>query len=665
MPQFIITGPDGKKYKVTGPNAEGALNALKRQLGSGGGASPAPAVLNPSLGTDTEISGMLPDAKVSKVQREYEALPGWAKPIVAANDLIGLAANGMTFGFGDKGLAKVDELLGRGTYDERLNVRRGETEASRERAGLAGSVAEIGGSVLPAAKVAQLGVTATRLPGLWGRLGGMAIDGAGYGALTAAGNDKDIGTGAAIGAGLGLGGQALTNFFSTIAKPLTSRFFPQKATREALLKAMDETGTTPQAVAQDLATARAQGKDSYAVMDSLGLPGQRLARTVVRTPNEGRTPMVEFLNNRQAGQGRRVASDLAEGFGDPATALQRVKQLKDSRKAGADLNFTAARKSAGSVNINNVITKIDALVGKPSTNIPGISDDTIGGLMGRVRSMLVGRDGRAQLIDFDTLLRVRKDVGDMASAAYRAGKNNQYSTLKSVLDEFDKSLAAASKDYRKAMKQFADDSKVIDAVDTGRKAATSGRYEDTIPGYWSMTPEQRTAFRAGYADPLIAQTQGAAVGVNKVRPLINDAFSNEFPAFAAPGQAELLKQRIAREQTMFDTMDQALRGSRTDMNLADEADFGLLDPSVLGNVLSGNLTGAAKNAILQGISALKGQPASVRKMLSDALRVTDKDIALKNLEAAVAQINASQQQKQAIVRAMMLLGTVGTVPAQN
>ena len=32
MPQFIITTPDGKKYRVTGPNKDGALAALKAQL---------------------------------------------------------------------------------------------------------------------------------------------------------------------------------------------------------------------------------------------------------------------------------------------------------------------------------------------------------------------------------------------------------------------------------------------------------------------------------------------------------------------------------------------------------------------------------------------------------------------------------------------------------
>ena len=62
---------------------------------------------------------------------------------------------------------------------------------------------------------------------------------------------------------------------------------------------------------------------------------------------------------------------------------------------------------------------------------------------------------------------------------------------------------------------------------------------------------------------------------------------------------------------MFDTMAEALRGFKTANNLADEADMSIIDPSIIGNFLSGNLTGAAKNAVLQGISALRGQPRAV------------------------------------------------------
>lgn len=624
-----------------------------------------------TAGMSPDIGASIPDVAVGNgAQRQFDNLPMWAKPIVAADDLASLALNGITSGFGDKALAGLDSLIGRGSYEDQLATRRKVTEDARTRAGVAGAVAEIGGAVLPAAKLAKMGVTATRIPGAMGRLGGMAIDGAAFGAVNALGNDQNIGTGAAIGAGLGAGGQAIGNVVGTLAKPFMARLNPKKATQEVLLKAMDEAGTNPAVIAQDLASARADGQTSYALMDAMGYPGERLASTVVRTPSDGRTPMVEFLENRQAGQGRRTAAWLSEGFGDPATALKRTENLKASRKASGDINYTNARNSAGSVNTGNVLAKIDSIAGKPVINgrvikTPGLSDDTIAGTMARVRSMLVGSDGRAQLIDFDTLLRVRKDIGDMAQAAFNSGKGNQYSSLKSVVDELDKSLAKASGDYRKALTQYAKDSKIIDAVDTGRAASQTGRFEDTIPAYQKMIPEEQAAFRAGYGDPLIAQTQGAAVGANKVRPLINDAYATEFPAFAAPGKGDQLGRRIAREQTMFDRMAAALRGSKTANNLADDAELSIIDPSVIGNLLSGNVTGAVKNALLQGMSALKGQPPAVRKMLSEALRVTDSNMALQNLEQAVSQIKASQQQKQAIIRAMMLLGTAGALQSQK
>ena len=41
MGKFIITGPDGKKYKVEGETAEGAVAALKKSLGRQATKSPA------------------------------------------------------------------------------------------------------------------------------------------------------------------------------------------------------------------------------------------------------------------------------------------------------------------------------------------------------------------------------------------------------------------------------------------------------------------------------------------------------------------------------------------------------------------------------------------------------------------------------------------------
>ena len=313
------------------------------------------------------------------------------------------------------------------------------------------------------------------------------------------------------------------------------------------------------------------------------------------------------------------------------------------------------------------IDAVDKLLGgSPFPKVANdVTPDSLEGILTRVRSKLINSDGSVQTVGFDKVLRIKQELDDEIGKALRAGEKNKARMLSAVKTELDAGLQSASTPYARAARRFAQSSKAIDAIDKGKVAASRGRSEDTIPAFSKMNRMEKIGFRSGYVDPLIASTQGAAVGANKVRPLINDAYAAEFPAFAAPGQAPQLGRRIAREKTMFDTMAEALRGSKTANNIADEADLSVIDPSIIGNMLSGNVTGAIKNALLQGMSALKGQPPAVRKMLSEALRVTNPQTALQNLEQAVSQIKASQQQKQAIIRTLMLLGTAGAVQSQR
>lgn len=135
----------------------------------------------------------------------------WQKPLKAADDLVRLAANGMTFGFADK---IAGYMGGAGTEAERAK-----TEDARTRAGGAGLVAEIGGGIATPAGLAKAGLTATRLPGVVGRLGGLAADGAAIGVADALGNDQDVMTGAALGAGLGAAGQAVAGLGTKLISP--------------------------------------------------------------------------------------------------------------------------------------------------------------------------------------------------------------------------------------------------------------------------------------------------------------------------------------------------------------------------------------------------------------------------------------------------------------
>ena len=71
MPSFQITGPDGKKYRVTGENAEGALAALKQHLGTPAEAPPAED--QPSTIVDAAKAGA---AGIARGAADVVGMPG-------------------------------------------------------------------------------------------------------------------------------------------------------------------------------------------------------------------------------------------------------------------------------------------------------------------------------------------------------------------------------------------------------------------------------------------------------------------------------------------------------------------------------------------------------------------------------------------------------------
>jgi hypothetical protein len=205
----------------------------------------------------------------------------------------------------------------------------------------------------------------------------------------------------------------------------------------------------------------------------------------------------------------------------------------------------------------------------------------------------------------------------------------------------------ASPGFRQANQNFAAASRDIDAIAQGRTAATRGRTEDTIPAFNALRPEAQTAFRSGYADPLISNTQGAAFGVNKARPLINDAFQAESQAIA-PG-ADLMNRRIGREQTMFTTRNQALGGSRTADNLADHEALGV-NPTTVMHVATGNWGGAIGSLLHAGVRGVTGNTPAVRKAVADILLQNGATLNPAQLNAMVSRTIGQLQFIQQLAR---------------
>lgn len=131
------------------------------------------------------------------------------KALQAADDIARIVANGATFGQADRlaafmnGDAKAEEE---------------KTKAAENRAGLAGTVANIGGAIATPVGLAGQGITLLRpavtgakgLTGLGIRAGALGAEGAAYGATDAALNGGDVGNGALAGAAIGgIGGPAL------------------------------------------------------------------------------------------------------------------------------------------------------------------------------------------------------------------------------------------------------------------------------------------------------------------------------------------------------------------------------------------------------------------------------------------------------------------------
>lgn len=550
-------------------------------------------------------------------------------------------AHGATFGADNTLLAAAltpVEMFKRGTLSpaEGYNYAKAREdlimEDARKNTGALGTALEIGGGVGSGIGLARGGLTFGRAlapeAGLLARSAASAGDAAAIGGFSGAMEGdglRERGINALKGGGIGAvaGGATpgVLGLLGGIASPVISniraRVNPQGYAQSQIARGVSESGLTPNQITDDLLRAQADGQGGFTLADAMGNPGQRLLSTVTRGPGQGRTDAVNFLENRQAGQGRRISNALAEGFDSPQTAAQVEARLTNARSAAADQAYGAVRNDAGRVDVTRAIAHIDDTLGPAAEQMlanPGsaAANDSIEAVLMNFRNKLA----RTNPDDFASIQRIRGDMSDAAQNAMQSGFGNRARLIRGAVTQLDTAMENASAGHLAANRGFAQASRNIEAVGQGRDAAMRGRTEDVIPRFQGLAPEGQQAFRAGYVDPLIARAQGDPFGFNKARPLLNDAFQAEAGAMA-PGNP-LMQRRIGREQTMFETRNAAMGGSKTADNLADQSAMGV-DPSLVGNILSGNWAGAVRSALHSGSNALTGNTAQVRQEVANIL----------------------------------------------
>lgn len=551
-------------------------------------------------------------------------------------------AHGATFGADNTLLAAAQaplEMIKRGTLDPRegYNYAKAREDLimsdARKNTGALGTALEIGGGVGSGIGLARGGMSFARglapEAGFLARSAASAGDAATVGGFSGAMEGdglRERGINALKGAGIGaIAGGATPGALSllgTAASPIISniraRVNPEGFAQSQVARAVSESGFNPQQIGQRVADANAIGSPMM-VADAMGNPGQRLLSAVARAPGEGRTAVVNALESRQAGQGRRISNALAEGFDTPQTAAQTEARLTAARSADADLAYSAVRDASGPVDTTGAISHIDRTLGPGADQMlasrgSATPNDSIESILQTFRNRLA----RANPNDFESIQRIRGEMSDAAQNALQNGYGNRARLIGGAVRQLDTAMESASQGFRQANANFAQASRNIEAVGQGRDAAMRGRTEDIVPQFRAMRGPGQAAFRAGYVDPLIAQTQGAAFGVNKARPLLNDAFAYESAAIAPMRTQPQMTRRLQNEQTMFETRNHALGGSKTADNLNDHAATGV-DPHLVSQIVTGNWQGALRSALNAGSNVLTGNTPAVRQEIANIL----------------------------------------------
>jgi len=491
------------------------------------------------------------------------------------------------------------------------------------------------------------------------KMAGDAATGAGIGAATAFGDDQSMGPSAMVGGLLGAAGRPVIDAakgLGNFAGGLVG-IGNEKRSKLAVAEALRRSGKSVDDVSNDLAMAAREGQDVYTVADSLGTPGQRMLSGIARQPGDARTMIADNLTNRQLSQGERLSSFVADGLDAQKTAKQTQSALKQVRTNNAAVNYPAALADANPVNLSGVIQKMDdALGANPILGETALTKSEIGKRIASLRGK-VSKDGQ-QLIDFEQTLQVKQDLGKQIDRIKRTGESVP-AQLSSLYRSLDEALEASSPAYRAANDTFRTQSSNIKAVkDGGEFARPSTRAENNIPQFQGMTAEQQGAARVGYADSLLAKIDNASLSgtTNKAKPLMTGKAGKELPAFAAPGRGDTLMRQIGREDRMFQTSNAALGGSKTADNIADMAEIGAFDPSIIGNIFSGNFKSAALQGISKGVSTLQGRNTKTRDMIAQILMQNGPTQAKQELAKAVSLSQIAEAKKREMIASILGAG---------
>jgi len=348
---------------------------------------------------------------------------------------------------------------------------------------------------------------------------------------------------------------------------------PKGSAATNLLAATKEAGTTPGAIAAEI--ARNPRLSPMDVDPNL----QQMAMNLANQGGAPRAVLNQAVESRMAGSKDAVQGAFDSTLGKTPDVAAYLEGLKQTARVNAQKGFGDALNGAKPVNIQPVLDSIDAKVSpgiaaitSPGSKIPlGPVEQTLANL----RSTLANPN--EVLSDATRLHQIQSDLRVQAQAL-SSSSSGQERLIGSALNGVRQKLIGALDDatggkFSIAQKQYADDMSIQDAFDKGRQILSNGTSSDAAlynrPEFWK-------AWVGGASQPeLQAAKLGARVAIdnqiNSVRAAaakgaaVPDVGFNRDRLEIILGKAETdkLAQALSDEQKIASTNAKLFAGSQT------------------------------------------------------------------------------------------------------
>lgn len=578
------------------------------------------------------------------------------------------AADEIVSGIAAPIMAAVNEVRGKGprgiseNYQQAKAQQDAQLAATREQNPIASTALEILGGLTSGGVGAKFIAKAPSIAGKAIRSG--TVGGGVGGVYGFAGTDGDIAdraaggaTGAATGAILGT---ALPPVFAmsraimrATTAPIRSLARPERFAAQKAAEALARDNLTPQRVTQRLQSNSAI-KGDLSLADVAGENTRALLDVAATVPSQARRGLLQSLENRQQSQLKRLTDDIAGAFGDPRRFVETTDQLVGRRKQVADRMFPVAfdTPTPYTIELERVLERPIAkqLVQRAAAAAANRGEQF------RNIFIQINPNGTAtakRVIDTEGLHRVKMIVDEMISGMKRGEPTGLDNVNARDLSIFKNDLLAAiqNQPYKDALRQYAGDSALVNALDEGAEEGLKMEPEMIRKALASLSPGEADLWRLGFARSVVNRLRDAGrTGTNRADILASPKFMERIAAAIPSGSKRReFMQAIRLEQRMAQTRNAVTGNSKTYQRMVQGQEAGAEAESAATALQIGRqvATGGFTEAAISFLGRAKNTATGLRPEVADQLirMLTSRDP--QNIRRAQALI---AQQTSAIAR---------------